>query len=144
PAVGIVFPDAMISAPLIGTVIVRIQALSDASGFIDPLSGTAYATITIRVRLINSALGSNCAITPVTATLTVFDSGGLTGGPYHQTAGTGGYVPNAFPVPGASNCGLFTSIINSQIGLPSAPPHNSVRLDTFVDPILIGSEVPAP
>lgn len=138
PAESIIFPDAVISVPFIGNVTVRIQPLSDGSGGINALTGDGDATISLRVRLINSLLGPNCRIEPVNLTATTGSSGLLQGVLYDQTVGTATFVSNDFSVPRSTGCN-FGTVVDGQLGLPSDPPNNEVVLGVSVDPILTGS-----
>ena len=139
PTAGIMFPDVAIMVPIIGSITVRIEPQSDAVGVLNPITGQANFTISLRIRLIHSLLGSNCGIGPVTATITTDQSGALVGVPYDQTVGTAVYVNNEFGVPRSSGCGLFGGTIDSFAGLPSNPGNNAIVLSVQYDPILTGS-----
>ncbi|MBI1746600.1 MAG: hypothetical protein HYR55_08435 [Acidobacteria bacterium] len=139
PISGIEFPDTVISVPLIGDITVRMEPQGDAMGALNPITGEANFSISLKVRLINSLLGSNCGIGPINAIMTTGSSGSLVGVLYDQSLGTATYVNNEFGVPRSSGCGLFGSIIDSFARLPSNPPNNEILLNVQYDPIITGS-----
>ncbi len=140
PQAGIVFPDAVLGFPVIGDVTVRIEPISDGSGDLNAATGDADATISVRVRLINGFLGSNCRIEPVTLTATTGISGPaqMQGVSYDQIAGTATLVSNDFSVPRSMGCSV-SSLVDGQLGLPSAPPNNELQLNVVFNPILTGT-----
>ena len=139
PASGIAFPDTTVDVPVLGTVTVRIEFPEDAAGTLNPLTGLADLTITIRVRLLNRLLPAGCGIGPISPVLTTDVSGDLTGVPYDQNAGTALYVSNDFSVPRSSGCGAFAGAIDGFAGLPSPAPNNEIQLAAQFDPIFTGS-----
>lgn len=140
PTAGVALPDFVLTGTPIGAVTVRFVPLSDGTGSLNPLTGDATAAISFRVRLINSLLPAGCAIDPINVALTTGTDGSLTGVAYSPTDGTVTYVENSFAVPRTSNCGLFSSAIDSQIGLPSGSGNNYVdQLHGAFDTIFVGS-----
>jgi hypothetical protein len=138
PLSGVSFPDATIPSP-IGDVIVRVEALTDATGILYPITGDATLAISVRARLINQLLPPDCAITPISPLLTTGMSGALTGVPYDQTNGTATYVSNDFSVPRSSGCGAFGGALDDYLGLPSGAGNNEMQFVSFFDPIITGS-----
>src|SRR5262249_19160876 len=123
----------------LGEVTVRFVPQSDAAGTLNPVTGDATLTLSIRFQLMHSLLPPNCGIGPVDATLTTGPSGKLTGEPYDQTTGLATYVNNEFSAPQSSGCGVLGGPIDSFLSLPSDQPNNSIQVPTQSAPFSPGS-----
>lgn len=139
PITGILFPETVVNVPLIGDVIVRIAPQGDAMGTLNPITGQANFTVSLKIQLVNRLLGANCGIGPVTANVTTGVSGSLMGMPYNMDDGTATYVNNEFSVPRSSGCGLLGGAIDTFAHLPSNPPNNEIVLSVVFDPVFTGS-----
>jgi hypothetical protein len=109
---------------------------SAATGAIDPVNGTATASVTAHVKISGSLIGGGCQVGPITLNV---DSGDATGVAYDMTTGTATLGDSNFGVPGSSGCGFLAGIIDGQLGLPSAAGSNNLTLAVSISPILIGS-----
>lgn len=104
-------------------------------------SPSSAITVPIKIQLNNAVLGTNCFIgtnaNPIVLNLVETPTSQpqlATGGPGGNTLiVTGAEVAdNTFAVPGVTGCGtygLFNSIINAKVGLPSPSGKNSVLID---------------
>lgn|SRR5262249_45470539 len=126
PRDSIILPDATIPAPIIGDVIVHFEALQDATGNLNALTGDMTTTLAMRVHLINPFLPASCGITPDPLNLTSGTDGALTGTPYSPDTVDVTLVNNSFAVPRSDGCGLFGGAIDSAVGLPSPSGANSL------------------
>ena len=148
PQSGIYFPPAYISAS--GAVLTAtIQPTAAATGNLNPITGAATLSVSLRVKLEGSpsgvSLGNSCYIGPLNLPLTTGTTSPpppnlpITGVPYNADAGTATMVNNSFSVPGASGCGplgLANGSINTQLGLPAAAGLNTARLEGVVNPTI--------
>jgi len=139
PAAGIVVPDFDVPSP-VGPVTVRFVALDDATGTLNPLTGEATATLSMRIRLIHTLLPDTCGIGPINATLTTNQDGDFMGVAYSMDDGTATYVNGTFEVPASDGCGFFGGTVDSLVGLPSPAGNNWVDgLHGTFDPVFFGS-----
>jgi hypothetical protein len=126
PQDSIILPDAVIPAPIIGDVTVHFNAIQDATGSLNALTGDMTTTIALRVGLENPFLPGGCGITPDPLVLTSGTDGGLMGIPYSPDTQDVTLVNNSFGVPRSDGCGLFAGAIDSAVGLPSPSGANSL------------------
>ncbi|MHB1137551.1 MAG: PKD domain-containing protein [Microthrixaceae bacterium] len=146
PQSGIYFPPAYLESS--GAVLTaRIQPTGAGSGNLNPLTGLATMSISVRVKLEGSpsgvSLGDSCIIGPLNLAVTTGTTNPpapntpITGVPYDADAGTATMVNNSFSVPAASGCGplgLANGPINDELGLPAAGGKNTARLEGAVNP----------
>jgi uncharacterized repeat protein (TIGR01451 family) len=138
PKSNIVFPPQSFESS-VGTATVSIVPTSDATGTLNPITGAGTLQIRFYITITGiSLLGNNCTIgtagSPIVLNMTTGTSGSRTGVPYSAVSGTVTEVDGLFAVPGASNCSLGTSTVNSEIGLPSPSGNNYLDLATVVSP----------
>jgi hypothetical protein len=140
PAAGIVIPDRIIpDIPIIGSITIRVSPTADGTGRLNPITGDATATLSLRVSVLASILPSGCGLGPVSVTATTGTSGQLQGVPYDMAAGMATLVANDFTIPGTSGCGFLGAILDGLVGLPFAAGVAYVSMDTAFDPIITGS-----
>jgi PKD repeat protein len=146
PQSGIYFPPAYLESS--GAVLTaRIQATGAGTGNLNPLTGAANLSISVRVKLEGSpsgvSLGDSCIIGPLNLAVTTGTTSPpapntpISGVPYDADAGTATMVNNSFSVPAASGCGplgLANGPINDELGLPAAGGKNTARLEGLVNP----------
>ncbi len=146
PQSGIYFPPAYLEAS--GAVLTaRIQPTGSGTGNLNPLTGAANLSISVRVKLEGSPsgidLGGSCYIGPLALAVTTGTTSPpapntpISGTPYNADTGTAALVNNSFSVPGASGCGplgLANGPINDELGLPAAAGKNTARLEGQVNP----------
>ena len=132
PQSGIFFPP--IYQYQSGAVLtVNINPTAAGTGTLNPLTGAATLTISVRLQLQGSpsgvSLGSSCFVGPWTMAMTTGTTNPpgpntpITGVPYDASTSTLTAVDNAFSVPGASGCGplgLANSQLNTGLGVPAA------------------------
>ena len=140
PQSGIFFPP--IYQYQSGAVLtVQVQPTAAGTGNINPLTGAAALTISLRISITGSpqgvSLGSGCGVGPFTLAMTTGTTNPpapntpITGVPYDETTGRGTVVNNSFSVPGASGCGplgLANSQLNTGLGVPAAAGTNTAIL----------------
>ena len=135
-------------------------ATAPATGTIDPLTGDVVLDVAARIKLsgnVGNQLASSCSIgttnNPLRLNLVsgrkdaIGTNGAITGSPYNSVTGRAVLVDNAFAVPGSSGCtaGFFNlnSIINGQVGIPSAAGSNAAVLAGETSPALGKAITPA-
>ncbi len=139
PAESIALPDFTVPSP-VGPVTVRFVPLDDATGTLNPLTGEATVTLSMRIRLIHALLPNTCGIGPINVTLTADQDGDFMGVAYSMDDGTATYVNGTFEVPGSDSCGGLESTIDGIVGLPSPSGNNYVDgLHGMFDPVFVGS-----
>ena len=148
PQSGIVFPKVYQYQQ--GAVLtISVEPTAPGSGNINPLTGAANLTISLRLKLEGSpsgvSLGSSCVVGPFTLAMTTGTTSPplpnlpITGVPYDASTGIGTLVNNSFSIPGASGCGplgLGNGPLNDALGLPSASGKNAAALSLKATPII--------
>ena len=140
PVSGIFFPpiyqyqsDAILTVGIVPT--------SAGTGTLNPLTGVAALSISLKLTFSGSpsgvSLGSSCLVGPFTlamisgTTAPPLPNLPITGVPYDASTGIGTVVNNSFSVPGASGCGplgLANSQLNTGLGVPAAAGTNTAIL----------------
>ncbi|NLA37361.1 MAG: PKD domain-containing protein, partial [Actinobacteria bacterium] len=142
PTSGIYFPPAYIEQG--GDLLTaRIQPTAAGTGSLNPMTGAATLSISLRIKLEGSpqgvSLGSSCIIGPFSLSLTTGTSGSLTGIGYNPDTGLATMVTNTFAVPAAGGCGplgLANGPINDALGLPAAAGTSKATLLGSMTPII--------
>lgn len=146
PTSGIFFPP--IYQYQAGAVLtVQIVPTAAGTGNLNPLTGVATLSISLKISLSGSpsgvSLGSSCQVGPFTLAMTTGTTSPplpnlpITGVPYDATTGQGTVVNNSFSVPGASGCGplgLANSQLNTGLGIPAAAGTNTANLVLEANP----------
>jgi len=146
PTSGIFFPP--IYQWQAGAVLtVQIVPTAAGTGNLNPLTGVANLTITLKISLSGSpsgvSLGSSCQVGPFTMALITGTTNPplpnlpITGVPYDATTGQATGVNNSFSVPGASGCGplgLANGQLNTGLGIPAAAGTNTAILVLEANP----------
>ncbi|MFZ4719296.1 MAG: PKD domain-containing protein, partial [Ilumatobacteraceae bacterium] len=141
PQAGIFFP--VIYQYQQGAVLtVQVQPTAVGTGNINPLTGVASLSISLRINIQGSpsgvSLGSNCSVGPFTLAMISGTTNPpapntpITGVPYNETTGRATVVNNSFSVPGASGCGplgLGNGPLNDALGVPAPAGSNSAVLE---------------
>jgi hypothetical protein len=128
-------------------VVLKITALSNWTGTINPMTGAMSIDMHVKVSATGGPLSSNCAVTPIDINgMTTGTSAGpgpkpaLTGAPLNQTDGRLTMVNTSYSVPGASNCGTVAFVynlnnaINDALGLPSGAGNNDATFTGIFTP----------
>lgn len=142
PTSGIYFPPAYIEQG--GDLLTaRIQPTAAGTGSLNPMTGAATLSISLRIKLEGSpqgvSLGSSCIIGPFSLSLTTGTSGSLTGIGYNPDTGLATMVTNTFAVPAAGGCGplgLANGPINDALGLPAGAGTSKATLLGSMTPII--------
>jgi hypothetical protein len=138
PVDGFDIPEFSPPSPF-GSIFAKIVALQDADGILLPGSGEAALNASLRINLRGFLIPTGCHIAPINLQLTTGPSGALTGTGYSQDDGTLTLVDGLFSIPAATTqyCGIATSIINAQFGLPSPSGRNRIVVAGQSDPIFV-------
>jgi hypothetical protein len=104
---------------------VELLPNGDGTGTVDTVTGRMTAEGDFRIAIRGSLLSSSCAIPSVRLRLTTDHPEGVA---YDSVTRTATLLDDTFDVPPATNCGWFTSLVNSQIGLPSPAGQNRIKL----------------
>lgn len=150
PTSGVVFPTSYIYSADAGIIAVRILPTADATGSLNPITGSASIRVRVRIKLENDTLGGSCFIGSTTSpvdlntlvtgvTAPPAPNTSISGVPYDPSTGMATLVNNTFSVPGASGCALFglaNGAINTALGLPSAAGNNDAILQGAITPVL--------
>ena len=159
PTSGIFFPpiyqyqsDAVLTVQIVPT--------SAGTGTLNPLTGVAALSISLKLTFSGSpsgvSLGSSCLVGPFTlamisgTTAPPAPNVPISGVPYDASTGIGTVVNNSFSVPGASGCGplgLANSQLNTGLGVPAAAGTNTAILILEANPKIakgvVASNVPS-
>jgi len=138
PAGQAMFPPVVVPAPPpLDFVEIDISLTQDGSGSIDPVGGSASASLSLFFALVRDPfLPAGCGIGPVAVNPTTDTSGQLTGTPYDSSTGTAGFVENVYNVPISSGCSIFGPIIDGVLGLPSPSGNNQAILSALFNPAI--------
>lgn len=135
-------PFEPIDGPL-GTVNISVTVLS-ASGSVNPLTGAASFSASLRIDADGGGVGGDCKISPININMSTSNAGGV---PYNTNNGMVTVADHTFSVPGASGCTTFpvnvNSIINDELGLPSSSGNNHGVLTARSVPVLQKAIVPS-
>ena len=146
PTSGIFFPP--IYQWQAGAVLtVQIVPTAAGTGNLNPLTGVASLSISIRISLSGSpsgvSLGSNCRVGPFTMALITGTTNPplpnlpITGALYSPITGQATGVNNSFSVPGAEGCGplgFANGQLNAGLGVPAAAGTNTAVLVLEANP----------
>lgn len=148
PQSGIFFPPIYQFAQG-GVLTVQIRPTGPGTGNLNPLTGAASLTISLRISITGTAggfdLGSGCGVGPFTLALTTGTTNPpppnepITGVPYDATTGLTTVVNNSFSVPGADSCGPLGAAsgpLGAALGVPAPAGVNTARLVLQANPII--------
>ncbi len=128
--------------PGVQTTVEVVPAFVAPEGHVIPANGAVALSLGFALKLRAPLLPSSCAVGPVQATTSAGPGGDPAGTPYDQLTGTAVVVGGFTESLAVTGCGLFTSVLNSVLGLPVDIAENRVELHLRFDPVLTGVVVP--
>lgn len=124
---------------------VNLSPIGDATATVNPETGVVTTHATFKVAINGSILffPKTCVIPTLVVNASTTTAGGV---PYDPATGTAVLVDDQLAIPAATNCGLYTGIINSQLKLPSAAGTNKLTLVVSATPpsVPLAVEEPTP
>jgi len=133
--------DVAITNPVPATVTITPVANSAFTGTVNPDTGLVTLAGSISANLALPAFGlTACPLGPLTLSLSTANAGGS---PYSVATGDATVADNTFVIPAIPDaqpgCGGLEGLINTTLGLPSAPGGASLTLGTQFSPVLQGT-----
>lgn len=108
-------------------------------GNVIPANGVMNLGVGFAIGIKNALLPTSCALGPVVADLSTTHAGGV---PYEQNSGTATMTGGFTSQLAVTNCGFFTSVLNTLFNLPIELGDSAVIMSVRLNPVLTGSVVP--
>jgi hypothetical protein len=138
PKASMTFPSFAVDVtnPIATTVTVTPVADSDFAGHVDPATGRVTLTGNLTTNITLQAFGLvDCPLGPLALNLDTANAGGSA-----YSGGSATLVDQSFVMPeipaGAAGCAGYESVINTLVGLPSAPGASTMTMPVTFSPVL--------